>query len=744
MGKCFCGDTVLTLHRNGQTERLTASEFHRLIANTTTSIHPNDKKFELGFELDDWEVLTDSGFQPMTHLYQTVKFQVYIVYAGDFTLRCADEHIVFAEGLIPTFVKDLAVGQLIHTESGLVAVDKVEIMDEWEHMYDVTVDHPDHRLYTNGILSHNTALASAYLLWTAIFHSDQTILIASKGMSHATEIMDRIKFAYEELPMWLKPGCVFYNRTTISFDNKSRILSQATTENTGRGYSISCVDGSTAVKIKEPDSTLREIPIEELYRMVSSEIGDSITVHRDHGIKILSSNDRLVDFFSVIRSVKPRVRLRFLDGSELVCTPDHKILSDENEWVEAVDLTVSSTGLRVVSVEQMESGYVYDVVNAGPDHCYWSDGVISHNCLYTDEMAFVSPTIQEKFWTSIAPTLSTGGKCIVTSTPNGDGDLFATIWRGAMSATNGFKPFFAPWHRHPERDEEWAREQRAILGELKFRQECDCEFLSSDQLLISSLVLTNLRHKPPLLENGGFKFWKVPSIGGTYFVGVDIASGIGSDFSTVQVIEFPSMEQIAELRNNKLTIDQLYVRVKWILSFLKDRGNRCNAKIEEANLRKNDHLLSTARRIHETQQETGKETEVYFSYENNGLGQTFTVLMNNDEDFPEVNLISSPGTYGIVTTGKSKAFACIELKRLVEKGLIQFNSETTIFELKNFIAHKNSFAAKSGCTDDLISALLVIMNMFGQISNYEEGLHEMLYSTTSEEDGMDEPMPICF
>ena len=56
---------------------------------------------------------------------------------------------------------------------------------------------------------------------------------------------------------------------------------------------------------------------------------------------------------------------------------------------------------------------------------------MSLSLIYLDEFAFVKPRIASEFWTSISPTLSTGGKCIITSTPNSDEDQFSQIWRQA-------------------------------------------------------------------------------------------------------------------------------------------------------------------------------------------------------------------------------------------------------------------------------------------------------------------------
>jgi hypothetical protein len=74
-----------------------------------------------------------------------------------------------------------------------------------------------------------------------MFEPDTTILIAANKYVQALEIMDRIKFAYENLEQynWLRAGVVEYNKGTISFDNGSKIISRATAKDSGRGLSIS-------------------------------------------------------------------------------------------------------------------------------------------------------------------------------------------------------------------------------------------------------------------------------------------------------------------------------------------------------------------------------------------------------------------------------------------------------------------------------------------------------------------------
>ncbi|AVH85181.1 hypothetical protein RsoM2USA_253 [Ralstonia phage RsoM2USA] len=424
--------------------------------------------------------------------------------------------------------------------------------------------------YTLALLSRQmgkTITIAIYMLWYAMFHDDKGCLIAAHLNAHAMEIIDRIRYCYEELPMWLKPGVTSYTKHEIIFDNKSSVVSQATTERTGRGLSIAK--------------------------------------------------------------------------------------------------------------------------------------------LYVDEFAFISPSIQRKFWLSISPTLSTGGSCVISSTPNGDTEMFAKFYRQALtnSGTLNWKLVEYKWDSHPDRDEKWAEQTKFTMSELEWAQEHECQFVSSDPLLIDSLVLQSIQTRKPLLEREGFKFWiKQPDPTKSYFVAIDIATGVERDYSTIQVIEVPTLKQVIEYRSNTVKTNELYARMKSVLQFLTKPS---------------------------MQHGVMKTAEVYWSFENNGVGQSIDALYRNDESFPEASIVSTkPGKHGIVTSDKSKLAACNDLKQLIEKmnGGQLINSEDLLNELKNFVVKGGGYAAKAGSTDDLIAALLVVMQMFKKYSSYEPELHQTLYS----------------
>ena len=87
--------------------------------------------------------------------------------------------------------------------------------------------------------SGKTTTAACYLLWYAMFHPDQTILIAAHKYTGAQEIMQRIRYGYELCPDFVRAGVTNYNKGSMEFENGSRIVSATTTGNTGRGMSIS-------------------------------------------------------------------------------------------------------------------------------------------------------------------------------------------------------------------------------------------------------------------------------------------------------------------------------------------------------------------------------------------------------------------------------------------------------------------------------------------------------------------------
>jgi len=416
--------------------------------------------------------------------------------------------------------------------------------------------------------SGKTTSAAGYLLWYAMFVPDSTILIAAHKYAGAQEIMQRIRYAYENCSMHIKAGVATYNKGSLFFDNGSRIVSATTTENTGRGMSITL--------------------------------------------------------------------------------------------------------------------------------------------LYLDEFAFVRPTIAEQFWTSITPTLATGGKAIITSTPNSDEDQFALIWKGANKTEdefgnktdvgkNGFKAYRSYWHEQPGRDEKWAEEMRSQLGQDRFNREIGCEFIIADETLINPNTLIMLEGQEPLDRMGQVRWYKKPTKGNLYVVALDPSLGTGSDPAAIQIFEANTTEQIGEWKHNKTEIPQ---QIKLVAEI-------------------NKYIVEC----------TGEPNNLYYSLENNSIGEAALISLN---EFGESNI---PGIFfsetgkkrkGFNTTHKVKLTACAKFKTLLESKKMKLHSRSLISELKTFVALGGSYSAKVGETDDLVMATLLVTRMLQQLTDFHYDLETQM------------------
>lgn len=317
--------------------------------------------------------------------------------------------------------------------------------------------------------------------------------------------------------------------------------------------------------------------------------------------------------------------------------------------------------------------------------------------VYMDEFAFVNPNIAELFWTSISPVITSGGKIIITSTPNGSDNLFAELYRGAENSSNGFASIFITWDKMPGRSPSFKEEETAKIGDLKFRQEYECEFISSDPLLFSSIFVASYKvPQQPSPDARGILWYEEIERNNTYLIAMDPATGSGSDFTVMVMYSFPELKQVAEFRSNTTSTSAVYNILKYMLKCL------------------------MAKRVE----------NVYWSFENNGLGESIIALYESDENPVECGeLLSESGKkrMGFATTGKSKPKHCMNLKNLFEGGKLKVRSTQTVTEMKHFIRRNGSYAARNGSTDDTISAHIILLRILEELVQYEDKAYALMY-----------------
>lgn len=242
----------------------------------------------------------------------------------------------------------------------------------------------------------------------------------------------------------------------------------------------------------------------------------------------------------------------------------------------------------------------------------------------------------------------------------------------------------------------------------------NCEFIINDETLIAPAKLLDLTGIDPIHKTGQVRWYEPIRRDQVYVVALDPSLGTGGDPAAIQIFEANTTRQVGEWRHNKTPIPEQIRILKDIIK----------------------HIYDTV----------GDEKSIYYSVENNTIGEAALISI---AEWGEENIkgyflsdTTGPGTRrfrkGFNTTNKTKLAACSKLKNLIESGRMTINSKSLISELKNFVAHGTSYAAKIGETDDLIMATILAVRMLTILQSFYAEL-----STHMRDHGEEviEPMP---
>lgn len=448
-----------------------------------------DDKFIESFEVDDWEVETDSGWEEISHSNKTIPFVVWELFTNSFSLKCADDHIVNDENFNQVFVKDLQIGQKIITKNGLEEVKLVRCLNYEDNMYDLTVNSKNHTYFTSGILSHNTTVSALYLVHYAIFNEHKTIAVLANKEKTALEIMKRIKMIYEGLPLWLQPGIVDggWNKQSITLGNGTTILAASTASSGIRGFAINCLSGDNKVTIRDKfTGEIKFVSINELKILLNENNLFQIII-KNNRYEILTPSG-FKDFDGLYEQENKEVMRIITEDSFLETTLDHEIYISLNEKKKAINIKINddivsannekSKVKDIIYIKEKKS--VFDLINVKDEHRFFANDLLVSNCLFLDEFAFVPPQIAKEFMNSVYPTVSSSktSKIIIVSTPNGM-NHFYNIWLDAIRGKNSYFPVKINWWEVPGRDENFKKEIIRNQGITSWNQEYNCASFGS-------------------------------------------------------------------------------------------------------------------------------------------------------------------------------------------------------------------------------------------------------------------------
>ena len=312
----------------------------------------------------------------------------------------------------------------------------------------------------------------------------------------------------------------------------------------------------------------------------------------------------------------------------------------------------------------------------------------SFSIVYLDELAFVPNDME--FFESTYPVISSGleTKMIVTSTPKGKRGLFHLLWQQSESSGpdhNGFANMKVLWHQHPDRNEKWKEETKAVIGASRFAQEFECVFSSQDGTLISASYLEQCVLKEPVLVlDNGLDIIEDAQPENQYVIVVDTSRGYGLDNSAFVCVDVTRVPYRVVCKYKNSNISQLLYPD--IIENTAVQYNNAKILVEI-----NDGLYVAG--------------ILWEDLEYEGL-----IRVRKTAKFGQVALEGGSGPnmrMGIATSKQVKSRGCNSFKTLVESSKLEINDIDILDEMSTFIAKNNSYEADADCYDDLVMCLVL-------------------------------------
>tara|TARA_R100000008_G_scaffold86768_1_gene81480 strand:+ start:1205 stop:2791 length:1587 start_codon:yes stop_codon:yes gene_type:complete len=345
------------------------------------------------------------------------------------------------------------------------------------------------------------------------------------------------------------------------------------------------------------------------------------------------------------------------------------------EWLQIADISIDNrTSFELSNGSQIKASSTSG--DAGRSEAL--------SLLVIDEAAHVEGL--EELWAGLYPTLSTGGRCIALSTPNGVGNWFHKIYSEAELEENEFHPVNLPWDVHPDRDQAWFERETKNMSSREIAQELQCNFNTSGETVIhpDDIAWMDTITKDPVYRTGfdrNFWIWEKYQAESTYLLVADVARGDGADNSTFHVIKLETMEVVAEYQG-KPSLD-MYSRILYQAG---SEYGKCLLIVENVGVG-----ISVLEKLIDLEY-----SNLYFSIKSS---HEFV------EQYQAESMTNS--VPGFTTSTKTRPIIVAKFEEFIRNKLITIYSQRTFKEITTFIWYNGKPQAMRGYNDDLIMALAI-------------------------------------
>ena len=351
------------------------------------------------------------------------------------------------------------------------------------------------------------------------------------------------------------------------------------------------------------------------------------------------------------------------------------IIKNLPKWMQIADITVDNrTSFELSNGSQIKGSSTSG--DAGRSEAL--------SLLIIDEAAHVEKL--DELWTALYPTLSTGGRCIALSTPNGVGNWFHQNCVEAESGTNDFHMTTLMWDVHPDRDQKWFEKETKNMSKRQIAQELECNFNVSGETVIHPDDLQWYVEKvtSPEYRTGfdrNYWIWKQYNPENHYLIVADVARGDGKDNSAFHIMELSTLEQVAEYVGKSTPDDFADI----LANVAAEYGNPMlvieNNNIGYAVLKK---LI-----------DKGYPNLYYATKTDHQYVDPMTAQWQS-------NVIP-----GFTTSSKTRPLIVAKMEEFMRNKLITINSNRLLSEMKTFIWHHGRPQAMRSYNDDLTMSFAI-------------------------------------
>ena len=265
------------------------------------------------------------------------------------------------------------------------------------------------------------------------------------------------------------------------------------------------------------------------------------------------------------------------------------------------------------------------------------------------------------------------------------------MWVKAEEGVNGFVPIRLPWTVHPERNEEWRRQQDDELGHRMAAQECDCDFTTSGNTVFTPEILKFIEETnicDPLEKrgiDGSFHIWEYPDYSRKYIVVADVARGDSKDYSAFHIIDVEECKQIGEFKSQIGTKEFGHMLVTIATEY-----NNALLVIENANIGWNTIQVVIDRGY----------KNLYYSPKGDASTNADAFLAKGYDITDPTKMVP-----GFTMSMKTRPLTIGKLDAYLRENSILIQGKRTLEEMRTFIWKNGRPEAQSGYNDDLVMSL---------------------------------------